>query len=312
MDFIELISGLIILLIGGELIVKGAVLTANKFNISPMVIGLTVVSFGTSAPELLVSLKAATLGNPDIAVGNIVGSNIANIALVLGVTVLFIPIVLDRSKILFNWAFMMLATIAFYCFSINGWIENWEGIILFIALIMFIYFAVKFSKKSDFEASEYDLKNKSNHNPFILIFYLLAGVLGLYFGAEFLVNGAVSIAQKMGMSEAVIGVTVVALGTSAPELTASIVAAYRKESGISIGNLIGSNIFNIMAVIGITGIIKPISIAPKILSFDIYWLMGISFLILPFILIGRKIGRIKGLILLIIYVVYVMLVLNQQ
>ena len=148
MDFIELISGLIILLIGGELIVKGAVLTANKFNISPMVIGLTVVSFGTSAPELLVSLKAATLGNPDIAVGNIVGSNIANIALVLGVTVLFIPIVLDRSKILFNWAFMMLATIAFYCFSINGWIENWEGIILFIALIMFIYFAVKLSKKA--------------------------------------------------------------------------------------------------------------------------------------------------------------------
>ena len=310
MDFIELISGLIILLIGGEFIVKGAVLVANKFHMSPMVIGLTIVSFGTSAPELLVSIKAAIEGNPDIAVGNVVGSNIANLALVLGITVLFIPIVIDRSKIMINWVFMMLATIVFYLFSINGWVEEWEGIILFLALIIFIFFSIRFSDKKSPEDSEHTLTNNTNQKPIVIILYLILGIFGLYFGAEFLVEGAVSIAHKLGMSEAVIGVTIVALGTSAPELTASIVAAYRKESGISIGNLIGSNIFNIMAVIGITGMVKPISISSKIMSFDMYWLLGISLMILPLIIIGSRIGRLKGLLLLIVYISYIALVLN--
>ena len=311
MEFIELISGLIILLIGGEFIVKGAVLVANKFHISPMVIGLTIVSFGTSAPELLVSIKAATEGNPDIAVGNVVGSNIANLALVLGITVLFIPIVIDRSKIMINWSVMMLATIIFYLFSINGWIENWEGIALFSALIVFIYFLIKTSKNTLSDNLECDLKKESNSNPLLIIIYMTLGALGLYFGAELLVEGAVSIAYKMGMSEAVIGVTVVALGTSAPELTASIVAAYRKESGISLGNLIGSNIFNLMAVIGITGMVKPISIAPKIMAFDIYWLLGVSLLIFPVVFFSSRIGRVKGFLLLSFYVVYITLVLNH-
>ena len=310
MDFIELISGLIILLIGGEFIVKGAVLVANKFHISPMVIGLTIVSFGTSAPELLVSIKAAIEGNPDIAVGNVVGSNIANLALVLGITVLFIPIVIDRSKIMINWVFMMLATIVFYLFSINGWVEEWEGIILFLALIIFIFFSIRFSDNKSPEDSEHTLTNSTNQKPIVIILYLILGIFGLYFGAEFLVEGAVSIAHKLGMSEAVIGVTIVALGTSAPELTASIVAAYRKESGISIGNLIGSNIFNIMAVIGITGMVKPISISSKIMSFDMYWLLGISLMILPLIIIGSRIGRLKGLLLLIVYISYIALVLK--
>ncbi len=311
MDFIELISGLIILLIGGEFIVKGAVLVANKFHISPMVIGLTIVSFGTSAPELLVSIKAATEGNPDIAVGNVVGSNIANLALVLGITVLFIPIVIDRSKIMINWVFMMLATIVFYLFSINGWVEEWEGVILFLALIVFIFFLIRFSDNKSPKDSEHTLTNNTNQKPIVIILYLLLGIFGLYFGAEFLVEGAVSIAHKLGMSEAVIGVTIVALGTSAPELTASIVAAYRKESGISIGNLIGSNIFNIMAVIGITGMVNPVSISSKIMSFDMYWLLGISLMILPLIIIGSRIGRLKGLLLLIIYISYIALVLNH-
>jgi len=310
MDFIELISGLIILLIGGEFIVKGAVLVANKFHISPMVIGLTIVSFGTSAPELLVSIKAAIEGNPDIAVGNVVGSNIANLALVLGITVLFIPIVIDRSKIMINWVFMMLATIVFYLFSINGWVEEWEGIILFLALIIFIFFSIRFSDNKSPEDAEHTLTNNTNQKPIVIILYLILGIFGLYFGAEFLVEGAISIAHKLGMSEAVIGVTIVALGTSAPELTASIVAAYRKESGISIGNLIGSNIFNIMAVIGITGMVKPISISSKIMSFDMYWLLGISLMILPLIIIGSRIGRLKGLLLLIVYISYIALVLN--
>ena len=311
MDFIELISGLIILLIGGEFIVKGAVLVANKFHISPMVIGLTIVSFGTSAPELLVSIKAATEGNPDIAVGNVVGSNIANLALVLGITVLFIPIVIDRSKIMINWVFMMLATIVFYLFSINGWVEEWEGVVLFLALIVFIFFLIRFSDNKSPKDSEHTLTNNTNQKPIVIILYLLLGIFGLYFGAEFLVEGAVSIAHKLGMSEAVIGVTIVALGTSAPELTASIVAAYRKESGISIGNLIGSNIFNIMAVIGITGMVNPVSISSKIMSFDMYWLLGISLMILPLIIIGSRIGRLKGLLLLIIYISYIALVLNH-
>ena len=311
MDFIELISGLIILLIGGEFIVKGAVLVANKFHISPMVIGLTIVSFGTSAPELLVSIKAATEGNPDIAVGNVVGSNIANLALVLGITVLFIPIVIDRSKIMINWVFMMLATIVFYLFSINGWVEEWEGVVLFLALIVFIFFLIRFSDNKSPKDSEHTLTNNTNQKPIVIILYLLLGIFGLYFGAEFLVEGAVSIAHKLGMSEAVIGVTIVALGTSAPELTASIVAAYRKESGISIGNLIGSNIFNIMAVIGITGMVNPVSISSKIMSFDMYWLLGISLMILPLIIIGSRIGRLKGLLLLIIYISYISLVLNH-
>ncbi len=311
MDLFELISGLVILLFGGEFIVKGAVLTANKFRIPPMVIGLTIVSFGTSAPELLVSIKAATDGNPDIAVGNVIGSNIANLALVLGITVLFIPMIIERSKIMINWSVMMLATIIFYLFSINGWIENWEGIALFSALIVFIYFLIKTSKNTLSDNLECDLKKESNSNPLLIIIYMTLGALGLYFGAELLVEGAVSIAYKMGMSEAVIGVTVVALGTSAPELTASIVAAYRKESGISLGNLIGSNIFNLMAVIGITGMVKPISIAPKIMAFDIYWLLGVSLLIFPVVFFSSRIGRVKGFLLLSFYVVYITLVLNH-
>ncbi len=308
--FLELISGLIVLLLGGESLVRGSVLIAKKLKISPFIIGLTIVSFGTSAPELLVSLQATIGGSPDLAVGNVIGSNIANFALVLGITALLMPIVIDRIKLRNYWLFMMLATIVFYFFSIDNIIQQWEGSILFLCLIVFVGVLIRNASKGQVFDNSNKAEETSHKKTYYLILYVLAGMVGLYFGSELLVESAVSIAKDYNVSEPVIGVTIVALGTSLPELTASCVAAFKKEAGLSVGNLIGSNIFNIMAVIGLTGIIRPISISPEMLSFDMIWLLGISLFMAPVLFVYSKIGRVKGVLLLISYFTYIFLVLG--
>ncbi len=304
-----LILGLVILVVGGELLVKGAVTIANNFKISPLVIGMTVVSFGTSAPELLVSLQAALDGNPSISIGNVVGSNIANLALVLAITVLIFPIVAERQTKIVDWPMMLFATFLFYIFSLDNQVVFWEGAILVSILITFTFLLIRKSRKENKEIDDEEL-NENGSTPKGLIL-LAGGLVGLYFGSEWFVEGAVSIAKAFNLSDRVIGVTVVAFGTSAPELVASTVAAYRQQTDISVGNLIGSNLFNIMAVLGITSMVTPISVEASVLSFDMYWVIGIALAMLPILFIGKKIGRIKGLLLLATYITYIILVLSK-
>lgn len=311
MEFLLLILGLTILVAGGEFLVKGAVGIARNFEISPLVIGMTVVSFGTSAPELLVSLQAAAEGSPEIAIGNVIGSNIANLALVLGVTVLIFPIIVERQTKLIDWPVMMLATIFFYIFLFDGLIELWEGLVLFSSLAIFVAWRIRKSRKeSKLKIDEHVV----NESVFITVGYLILGLTGLYFGSEWFVDGAVGIADYLDVSKGVVGVTVVAFGTSAPELVVSCVAAYRKQSDISIGTLIGSNIFNIMAVIGLTSIVTPIDLSgagvSQFLHFDMYWVVGIAIALLPMLYFGAKFGRLKGALLLVSYLVYISIIVS--
>ena len=305
-----LILGLVILVVGGELLVKGSVTIAKNFKISPLVIGMTIVSFGTSTPELLVSLQAALEGNPAIAIGNVVGSNIANLALVLAITVLIFPIIAERQTKIIDWPMMLFATILFYVFSLDNQIVFWEGATLLSLLVIFTFFLIRNSRKETKKIEE-DAEEEKKGATVIGLLLLLGGLIGLYFGSGWFVDGAVSIAKDFNLSDRVIGVTVVAFGTSAPELVASTVAAYRKQTDISVGNLIGSNLFNIMAVLGITSMVTPISVEPSVLSFDMYWVIGIALAMFPILYIGKRIGRLKGVLLLATYVTYIVLVLSR-
>lgn len=311
-DILILILGLATLVVGGEFLVKGAVGVARIMAITPLVIGMTVVSFGTSAPELLVSVNSAVNGSPGIAVGNVVGSNIANLALVLGLTVLIFPILPGRQTKRVDWPMMLLATALFILFSLDGMIQRWEGIVLFSLLIAFTTWLIVSSRKQTKKAAP---ESDEEEVPPVWksIVFLLLGLSGLYFGAEWLVGGAKNIASSLGMEEHIIGLTVVAFGTSAPELVASSVAAYRKQTDISVGNLIGSNIFNIMAVLGITGMVCPVEVDPAVQNFDFYWMAGIALALGPMLYIGHKIGRFKGALLLATYIIYItILVLRSQ
>ncbi|QCX40527.1 calcium/sodium antiporter [Aureibaculum algae] len=312
MSIFYLIAGLILLVIGGEFLVRSSVGLSFKLKLSKLVIGMTVVSFATSAPELLVSLQAALDGHPDLSLSNVVGSNIANIALVLGITAIISPLTVDKDFYKMNWPMMVISSLALYFFLINdNVLTQIEGGILFVSLIAFIYFMIKLSRKDNknIAVEEVD-ESLSETSGFKIVLWLLIGGTALYFGSELLVKGAVDIATKLGVSERVIGVSMVALGTSVPELAASVIAALRKEKAISIGNLIGSNIFNIASVLGLTAIITPIHVNDTaLLSNDIVWMLAIAVLLLPLVFIPKKleISRYKGLVLLLIYLTFIYL-----
>jgi len=312
MEYLWLLLGLIVLIIGGEFLVRGAVGISTIFKISPLVVGLTVVSFGTSAPELLVSLQSALNGNPGIAIGNVIGSNIANLALVLGVTVLIFPIIAEKQTKVIDFPFMIFATLLFYLFALDNVIALWEGIIFIVILVSYTtYLVVNSRKKEKKKLANLDLEISHDENKdskLMSIVFLLGGFVGLYFGSDWFVTGAIAIAKTFNLSDSVIGVTVVAIGTSAPELVASTMAAMRKQTDISVGNLVGSNIFNVFAVLGITSIAKPIGVSDAVLSFDMYWMLGISFLLVPILYFGNKIGRLKGAILISSYLIYIVVI----
>lgn len=299
MSYLFLIIGFVILVFGGDLLVKSAVSITKKMNVSPLLIGVTVVSFGTSFPELLVSLQAAIDGNSGIAIGNVVGSNIANIGLVFGVTVLISPMMIDRKKYIFSWLSMLLSALLFIWFSVDLIISFYEGLCLIFLLIAFILFSIKFNKSEPVEVESDEISSM----PLILLYFVL-GSIGLYFGADLLVQNAVIIAKNWGVSELVIGATVIALGTSLPELATSSLAAIRGHNTISIGNLIGSNIFNVFAVVGITSVVKSIKVDASVLLFDFPVMLGLT-LFLGVILLGSKISRLIGFGLLAIYLSYI-------
>lgn len=293
--------GLVVLIIGGELLVKGAVGMALKFNVSTMVIGLTVVSFGTSAPELLVSLQAAFEGHPGIAVGNVIGSNIANLALVLGVTAMILPISVRRDTLKVDWSFMMLSTILLFAFAYDLKIVFWEGLVMFALLVLYNVYSVKRSRKLNVDIDDEDIPSKPTY---VFLGLAALGCVGLVFGAGWLLDGAVGIAKEYGLSDSVIGSTIIAFGTSVPELATSVIAAFRKETDISLGNLIGSNIFNILCILGITPMVMTIDVDAVLLSSDMIWVLVVSFLVLPLSIKNYSINRWKGFALFMVYVGY--------
>ena len=309
MNFLFIIGGFILLILGGNWLLKSAVALSLKLNISKVVIGMTVVSFATSAPELIVSINAAVNNSPDLSLSNVIGSNIANLGLVLGINLLLGNMKVEKSFSKIDWPVMMIASFLLMFFLINDKvIVRYEGILLFSFLIVFLVYLLKTQKNSEVEELEEETQLKG-----LKIFgFLVIGGLGLWGGSELLIRGAASLAMEFGVTERVIGITVVSIGTSIPELAASIVAILKKEKAISLGNLIGSNIFNILAVIGITSIITPISLSDnRLLTSDIYWMLGISFILLPMVLLSKKyrLNWVEGSILLTAYCVFIYMTL---
>jgi cation:H+ antiporter len=313
MSVVWLILGLLLLVVGGEFLVRSSVALSFKFNISKLVIGMTVVSFATSVPELLVSLNAALTGSPAIAINNVVGSNIANIGLVLGITALIGPIIVDKQFYKLNWPAMMLFSLALYYFLSNdNQLIAIEGVVLLSALILFLIVLIKQSKnKADLAEVDETLAVVSN---FKIVMWLIIGAVALYFGSELLVDSAINLAEAIGVSKAVISVSVIAVGTSIPELAASVIAAAKHEKAISLGNLIGSNMFNIGSVLGITSIIKTIPVTdPQILNRDIFWMLIFAAVLIPLTLIPKKhqLGRFKGFFLVLVYGIFIFLVFTS-
>jgi cation:H+ antiporter len=313
MSLILILLGLLLLVVGGEFLVRSSVALSFRLNISKMVIGLTVVSFATSAPELLVSVQAALNGFSDIALGNVIGSNIANIGLVLGITAIITPLIIDKDFYKFNWPVMMLLSVGLYFILKSGHeISRSEGFGLLASLVVYLVLLINRAKKARAAELVDEIVDEglAKVSGFKIIIWLLIGTVALYLGSELLVTGAVDLATTLGISERVIAVTMIAVGTSVPELAASVIAALKKEKAISLGNLIGSNIFNIASVLGLTAIIQPIAVkSPEVLSNDILWMLGFAAVLIPLGFLPKKfeIGRIKGIIIVVAYLLFVSL-----
>ena len=307
-NILFIILGLTLLIAGGNWLLKSAVALSLRLNIPKIVIGMTIVSFATSAPELIVSIKAATDGYPDLALGNVVGSNIANLGLVLAVILLLGSIEVRKGFYTTDWPMMMLASLLFFGFIFfDGTLQRYEGIIMVVGLFLFLVYLLKYQKIAVVEEAHEDDIPLPLYQA---VLYLGLGGAALWGGSEFLVDGAVGLANNYGVSQRIIGITIVSIGTSIPELAASIVAIIKKEKAISVGNLIGSNIFNIMAVLGITSIITPIKVMDQgLLSNDIFWMLGISFLIFPLVFFpkGLRLGWRDGIVLLLVYTIFIYL-----
>ena len=312
MNIFLIFLGFLLLVVGGEFIVRSSVALSLKFNISKFVIGMTVVSFATSLPELIVSVNAALNNSPSIAINNVIGSNIANIGLVLGLISILGKITVDNYFYKRDWPWMFFFSLLMWFFiSQDSVLQKYEGLILFLILIFFTLTIIKKSNYLDFKGSiDDELLKTSNFKIFV---WLIISSITLYFGSEFLVDGAVNLAKQISISEAVISVTIVAIGTSVPELAASLVAIAKKEEGISVGNLIGSNIYNIGSVLGITAMIKEIPIAEEIIRRDIIWMLIFALIVIILAIIPRKnyLTSLKGLIMFSMYLYFIYIAFVQ-
>jgi cation:H+ antiporter len=312
LNFGCLLIGLILLIYGGDFLVRGASNVAYKAKLSPMVVGLTIVAMGTSAPEFVVSVGAVH-ENPGIAIGNIVGSNICNLAFILGVTAAICPIKVSFKDIKIDW-FMCLGSglLLYFFLSGDAQLNAFEGFILILIAIIYTYYLVEMSRsesanKTGEEEIDPELKNDLekayNSKTIVEVGFIVLGIIVLYFGGEFFVKGAVNIAKSLNISEDIIGLTIVALGTSAPELITSIIAARKNNTDLALGNLMGSNIFNILGILGVTSLIANVNVKQSIISFDMLVMLAIVLVTLPMILKG-KISRFEGWILMFIYFAY--------
>jgi len=304
------VIGLIMLFLGGEGLVKGASRLARVLGISPVVIGLTVVAFGTSAPEFVVSLIASLKGASDIVLGNIVGSNISNIGLILGIGALISPLVIYIRLIKVEVPIMIALSLVLYVLAWSLNIGFWQGIFLFGALIAFTLYSYFGSKKEPRQIKEeFEEFASSDNNVWKHIVFIVLGLAGLVVGARFVVDSAIFIARIAGVSELVISITAVAIGTSLPELSTTIVAAVRKEHDIIVGNIIGSNIFNI-GILGVVSIVHPVTVDSSLLRFEFPVMIFFSILLLPFMITGKRVGRVEGLLLLVLYAGFIYMVVR--
>jgi len=303
--YLLMLAGLLLLFLSGKYLVDSSVAIARRLRIPTMLIALTVVSLGTSAPELLVSLQAAISGYPEIAVGNVVGSNISNILLVLAITAVIFPIPVPPSSVRKDWPIMMFVTVLLFVFSFNGNLGRGEGILMLSFLAGYILMTVFQSRRAGRVAEE--IVKEPQMRRWVAGAIFVASCVGLAFGADLLVDNAAVIAEDLGMSKRVISITMVAVGTSLPELVTGVIAALKKETDIAVGNIIGSNTMNIIAVLGITSVIKPIGIEEAIKSFDIPWMVGTSLLLLLLMLpaVRSRINRLEGIVMILIYLLYI-------
>lgn len=305
MDYFYLIIGIVLLIISGNFLVKSSSALAQYFKIPPIIIGLTIVSFGTSAPELFVSANASLLGFSDVAIGNVVGSNIANLGLVLGLSALIIAVPVKKSMIKLDYTVLMLSAIFLGVFMLDYEITRLEGGILLLLMLAYIFFIVRFLKKKKIENNQEEVIQKT-YNPIISFLIIIVSCGGLVLGSNSLVKGAVNIATNIGVSERIISLTVVAIGTSLPELTTSVIAAIKRNFDISIGNIVGSNIFNTLFTTGISAIINPLSVNKSILQIDYLFMLAFFILlgIFFFPVKNLRISRFEGLLFLIAYTVF--------
>ena len=318
MDSILFILSFVMLFLGGEFLVKSSVAIALKMRISTLVVGMTVVSFATSAPELFVSIKSALAGVTDITFGSVIGSNIANITLVLGLTAMVFQIKITKQTYLLNYPVMLFTSVLFgVVLFFTNQISQLTGFVFISLLLLFVFILIKRSRKENIQLSleeKEEYKSSVKTNVYLSVIYMIVGVLLLAFGSEFLVNGVGRIAESFDISERVISVSLVALGTSIPELATSLVAAFRKESNLAIGNLIGSNIFNVLAVLGITSIITPIQLSDSPIMIDYLWMMSSIILLGVFIYILSKkiLTRIEGTCMFLFYIIFMIFILKNH
>ena len=312
MTFVYLIAGLVLLVAGAEVLVRGAAKLAAQFGIPPLIIGLTVVAFGTSAPETAVSVQSAFNGSGDLAIGNVIGSNIANVLLILGMTALVAPLIVSRQLIRLDVPIMIGASLLTFGLAWDGSLSRLDGALLFAGILAYTAFLIYNARKDkgnddDEFAKEFGLDEAPKPYAWVInLGLIIAGLVLLVAGSNFLVEGAVTLARALGISELVIGLTVVAIGTSLPELATSILAAIKGERDIAVGNIVGSNIFNLLCVLGLASLVSPaaISVSPNALAFDFPVMIAVAVACLPIFFAGYRINRWEGLLFLAYYVAY--------
>ncbi|MBL4691792.1 MAG: calcium/sodium antiporter [Magnetovibrio sp.] len=310
MVYLQILGGFILLLGGAEFLVRGAVQIAAKAGLSAMLIGMTVVAFGTSAPEFVVSLNASLDGSTGIALGNIIGSNIANIFLILGVTALFAPIVVNVRAVIRDALMVMASSILFAWLALTGTITSLAGGIMFLLLVAYFLYSYLRERRShrasaDLHEREADEVQDLKMSTSMAWLCLIGGLVAVAYGAELLVTGGTVVARGFGVSEEVIGLTLIAFGTSLPELAASVMAALRGHTDVAIGTVIGSNLFNIMCVGGGVAVIVPLSVPEQLQNYDLWVMMAATVLLLAYLSIGRRIGRVDGFIFTAVYGAYI-------
>ncbi|MBL4757000.1 MAG: calcium/sodium antiporter [Rhizobiales bacterium] len=310
MSYLTLLAGLGILLFCGDLLVRGAIGLAEKLGIPAIIIGLTVVAFGTSAPEMVVSVRAALAGAPGIAVGNVVGSNIANILLVLGLPAIISATQCNQPLVARNAFYVLGASLLFTAMCFAGPLTTWHGVVLLVLLFMFLFVSGKAivdepcREETQEEIDAIEGVVGVPHSNFVMIAFLVVGLIGLPIGAHFTVEGAQVIARAWNVSEAAIGLTVIALGTTLPELVTALIAVKRGECGLALGNVLGSNLFNILAIMGVTAVVTPIEIPEQILHMDLWVMIAVTLLVFPFALGHFTLTRLPALAFVAAYIAY--------
>lgn len=299
-----ILIGFVLLMGGAEYTVRGSVAIANKLKIPTIIVGLTVVAFGTSAPEFVVSISAALKGSEGIAIGNVVGSNIANLLLILGASAAIYPLSCSRKIFLRDYAFLFMVTVLFVLFALGGKFVRWQGIVLLILLAAFVYYNYRNSKKTDVTADA--LSPIAGKSWSVVLEVTVLGLAAIVFGADLLVKGAVDIARILGISEEIIGLTIIAFGTSLPELATTGMAAYRHQNGVALGNILGSNIWNIVFIMGVTSTIVDVEVPRQFLLYDMWVMFGATLLFLPLMTSQSKLSRREGMLFVLIYVLYLL------